>query len=166
MLKNLTITFFLLLTIATGIGYAIYSAPELPEHRLFELALKQFSNNAESLEKQFKDKRSIDNNQKQLTINYIDLEKLESLMTLTMLVQNNLVTLQFTDGNTALANQTIVLEPYFARDDSTESEASEQTVRWKCLGGSVLIRFRTRDCRLGYGFVTSEFLNKFESSEN
>ena len=155
MAKNLGAILLLLLLLAGGIGYAIFSAPELPEHRLFNLAIKQFSKNALSLELQYIKQGAISSKAKELNVDYNDLDKVQTSISVKMSVANNQVTLSFGEGNTAFANQTVVLEPYFPRGD-TEKE----NIRWKCIGGSVLIRFRSKDCRLGPGIDTREILQQ------
>jgi hypothetical protein len=155
MAKNLTAVLILVLLLAGGIGYAIFSAPEMPEHRLFNLALKQFSKNAASLEKQFIKQGVISAETKTLSVDYVDLEKVKTSIAVKMSVAHNQVQLYFGEGNTAFANNTVILEPYFPRGD-----VNKKNIRWKCIAGSVLIRFRSKDCRLGQGIDTKEVLAK------
>ena len=153
MAKNLGAILILILLLAAGIGYAIFSAPELPEHQLFKLAMKQFSQNAAPLEQQYIKQGAISSEAKELSINFDDLDKVQASISVKMSVANNQVTLSFGEGNTAFANQTVTLEPYFPRDDT-----DKENIRWKCIGGSVLIRFRSKDCRLGPSIDTRELL--------
>ena len=153
MAKNLGVILIMFSVLAGGIGYVIYSAPELPEHQLFNLAIKHFSQNAASLEQQFIKSGSISAEEKQLTIKYLDLNKAQATLLVKMSVANNQAILAFGEGNTAFAFQTIILEPYFPRGDM-----AKKNIYWKCIGGSVLVRFRSKVCRLGPGIDTSEIL--------
>lgn len=152
MKKNLAVAFLLIFIIAAGIGYAILNAPEWPEHQLFKVALKTFSQNAGKLENQFIHQGKIADEPRELRLNYRDLDNVESIILVNMSVSNNQVTFSFAEGNTAFAHQSIIFEPYFS-----DKNGDTKQVVWKCIGGSVLIRFRTNDCRLGPGIVTREF---------
>ena len=152
MAKNIGITLLLLIIVSTGIGYAIFSAPELPEHKLFKLAIKQFASNAAELEKQFQEQSWMSSEQKPLSLDYSDLDGLETSITVSMQINKHTVTLVFGEGNTEFSNQSIIFEPYFPK----QSPESKQ-IRWKCIGGSVLIRFRTKACRLGPGIDIADF---------
>jgi len=151
--KNFGILVFLVVIIVGGIGYAIQTAPELPEHRLFDLAIKHFAEKSSEVEKQFKTNQLIANFEQQLNIEYSDVNQVQTNILVKMSAADNQITLTFGEGNTAMANQSILLEPFFPRQS-----AANTPVHWKCIGGSVLIRFRSKACRLGKGFVSSEIL--------
>jgi len=155
MSKNFGILLFLVTIIAAGIGYAVYTAPELPEHRLFNLAIKHFANKSSEFEKQFRANQVITNFKQQFDIEYSDLDRVEGTISVKMSAVNNQVILTFGEGNTAMANQTILLEPFFPRQSTAQTP-----VHWKCIGGSVLIRFRSKACRLGKGFVSNEIISQ------
>lgn len=144
MSKNITIAIILIIFIFGGIGYAIYSAPERPEHLLFEQAIKKFSTYAAPLEKQFREKQSLPEFNQTASLSLPTSSKTPTTIPLKITTQNNTITLLFGEGDSTLANQTIILEPFIKKDK----------VRWKCINGSVLIRFRSKECRLGQGVST------------
>lgn len=145
MLKNLLVAAFIILIIASGLGYAIYSAPELPEHQLFNKTLEEFAKNAGKLEQEFKKLGQLTEFAQQLDVPFKTQQKESANILVKTHISNNTLILTYDQGKTALANQTIILEPYLL----------EGRVRWKCINGSVLIRFRSKNCRLGKGIDTS-----------
>ena len=139
MAKNLTITVALILVFAAGIGFAIYQDPERKEHQLFLQAIQQFALQAENIEKQFLSNQLLPPFNNTLQLDYADIQDSSGQIELNATMVNNQVTLRFGDGDSLLANQTIILQPVI----------EQQQVKWKCLNGSVLLRFRIKACRLG-----------------
>lgn len=150
MSKNLVVVFFLVVIIGAGFGYVILSDPELNEQRLFDSAIAQFAKSAEPLEKQYFASQPLAATTQQFQLDFKDQQNKPSTIPLTLSVANSLVTLSFGDGDSLQANQTIMLEPF----------VKDQKIRWKCLDGSVLIRLRSKECRLGQGISTAKILSE------
>ena len=148
MAKNLSIFVFLVLIIAAGIGYSYYSDPELPAQQLVRKTLKEFANKSESIEREFESRGKMSSSSKNLTVKFVDANKSEQNLSVKMRVVANSVTLSFPARAPVLADQTIILEPF---------EQNGQ-IRWKCLGGSVLVRYRNKDCRIGKGISRQDIL--------
>ena len=134
--------------VAAGIGYAIFTDPEYPIIRLVNQAIRGFAQNAGGLENQFRARASLPISTNQLSLDFVDADDQINKLAVDMLISSQFVTLVFPDTDSPLANQTIILEPYIKNEQ----------IRWKCIDGSVLIRFRSKDCRLGYGILISELL--------
>ncbi|TQV85480.1 pilin [Aliikangiella coralliicola] len=150
MAKTFTIAILLVASIIAGLFYAIYSDPERHDHQLFELAIKTFANNAEKLEQEFQSSGTLPAISQTHSLSFTDLTNTQSTISLDMRVTGNAITLQFGDGESLLANQSILLEPFIANSK----------IRWKCIGGSALIRLRTKACRLGEGIQTQEIVSQ------
>ncbi len=151
MLRKYGLGILLIAIMMAGFRYVYYADPELPDRRLFADAINAFSNNAASSENEFVKKQSISQLNKSFSLKYIGSDKVESVIGLRMSTQNNLVILTFGKGESLLAERSIIMEPYF-----TNKEMNLASVRWKCIGGSVLLRLRSKACRLGYGIDTRE----------
>jgi len=148
MAKNLSIFLFLIVLIGGGIGYSFYSDPELAAQKLFNLTLKEFARNSESLESEFEAKGRLTSSTRTLRVDFEHADMADSEVLVNMSIGSNNVTLTFSDQGSILSNQTIILEPY----------KKDSQVRWKCINGTVLIRNRDKNCRLGYGIARSELL--------
>ena len=146
MSNNFATAIILIAVIVGGLYYAIYSDPEYHDHQLFDQAINTFANNAKELEQQFQSSGDLPLLSRKFTLSFIDQSDNQSNITLEMNVIHNAVTLTFGDAESALANQSILLEPF----------VSKNQVRWKCLGGSALIRLRSKECRLGEGINIQE----------
>ena len=151
MLKNIALLLILVAVIGGGISYAFYSDPEQASIRLFDQAMNEFAKNAENLEKQYEKNDSLSESTKKLNLDRITSKEGEINLVVNMTVSRQYVTLTFPDGNWPLANQSIVLEPFIP-----ETSSENKSVRWKCIRGSVLVRLRSKNCRLGYGILSSE----------
>ena len=151
MIKNILLLLILVAVIGGGIGFAYYSDPEQASIQLFDQAMTEFAKNAENLEKQYEENGSLSETTKILYLDTIASQQSEANLVVNMTVARQYVTLIFSDGNWPLANQSIILEPFIP-----ETSSKDKSVRWKCISGSVLIRFRSKNCRLGYGVSSSE----------
>jgi len=148
MAKNISIFSFLIVIIGGGIGYSFYSDPELPAQNLFSLTLKEFARNSEPLENEFATKGRLTSATQTLEIKFDQADTSESLVLVNMSISSNRVILTFSSQASVLPNQTIILEPY----------KKDSQIRWKCINGTVLVRYRDKNCRLGYGISRSELL--------
>jgi len=148
MAKNLSIFVLLVLIIATGIGYSFYSDPELPAQQLVRKTLQEFANKSERIEREFESSGKMPSISKNLTVKFTGFDKPEQNLSVNMKVSANFVTLFFPAQAPLLADQTIILEPF---------EKNGQ-IRWKCLDGTVLVRYRNKDCRIGKGISRHDFL--------
>jgi len=151
MIKNVFLFFILVAVIGGGIGYSFYSDPEQASIQLFDQAMKQFAKRADILEEQYEESGVLSESTEILKLERITVEESESKLVVHMTVASQYVTLVFSDGKWPLANQSIILEPFIP-----EALSEEKSVRWKCISGSVLVRIRSKNCRLGYGIVSSE----------
>lgn len=143
-------------------GYAFFNDPELPAVRLFRQAISEFAKNASELELQFEQNGSLlaaDQKQGFSKILSLDYESVSpensgniSDTSIQMVVSEYSVTLTFSDSEWPLAGQSIILVPFIP-----ESSLNSDQLRWKCISGSVLIRLRLKDCRLGYGIASSDY---------
>ncbi len=147
MAKNIILFILIIIIIASGIGYSFLNDPEQPARQLVKLTLKEFAENSDELEKQFLTNTLLNENVKELTVAFTYLDK-EFLVPIKMTVQKNQVTLLFDDEKSLLAGQTIILEP-FKKDNLTH---------WYCINGNVLVRLRSRNCRIGNGILSSDLL--------
>ncbi|WP_444996893.1 pilin [Aliikangiella sp. IMCC44359] len=139
MLRNIIITLILSFLIIIGIGYAVYNDRDFHEKQLFAQALTQFSLNAQQLEKQFLANSTLPEHNQQLNLN---IPSSNVHLPLAIKSDQKTITLLFGNGNSALANQTVILEPYINK---------ARQVRWKCIQGSLLLRYRSKSCQLGKG---------------
>ncbi len=150
MTKNQMLLLLLTAIIGAGVGYVVYFAPERPSVQLFNQAINEFAKNAEALEVQYKKNASLSTSSKTLSLGVTEARGDKPLV-VNMAISNQRVTLVFAEGDWPLANQSIILEPFIPEISNNDGQ-----VRWKCIAGSVLVRFRSKDCRLGYGILTSE----------
>ncbi len=144
MLKNIVIFVLISCTLGVGIGYAIYSDPELASKQLFDRTIKAFAQNASALNLQYRNDQALTVLERELEVG--DTESTGENLSVQMKVSKKSVQLIFPDGDGALSNQTIILEPFL----------KENVLRWKCHNGSVLMRLRSKNCRLGYGILITE----------
>jgi len=142
-MKNFIVLALLVTVVAAGIYFTVISDPELESKRAFDQAISEFAKNAELLEQHFKKNASLPPSTK--TLYLINVEQTGLTVKMQVLAQH--VILTFSSGEWAVANQTIVLEPVI----------KDQKLRWKCLNGSLLVRWRSKDCRLGNGILISEW---------
>jgi len=124
-----------------GISYAILSDPERPAVGLFKSTLKEFSQHSKHLDVQFKTSQSLTPLNKVLSVTFMAEQHMVK-----MTVSSQSVTLAFDDADGHLGNKSIILEPFI----------TESTVKWRCINGSVLVRIRTKNCRMGYGHSIGE----------
>jgi len=137
-MKKLLVFTFLLAVILAGVGYAVYSDPDFKRQQIFINTLKSFSKQLEPLESQFKLKQVLLPQRKTFTVSFTGPQGPQNFEIM-MRVEAKLVRLSYPkDGD--LDGETIVLEPVI----------KQQRVLWKCLNGSLLTRYRIKDCRLGY----------------
>ncbi|MDQ7048640.1 MAG: pilin [Enterobacterales bacterium] len=128
----------MLTIILAGIGYAVYSDPDFKRQQIFIYTLKSFAKQLKPLESQYKLKQVMLPQRTSFTVSYTDAEGQQKI-DMMMQVEAKLVRLSYPkEGD--LDGETIVLEPVI----------KQQKVLWKCLNGSLLTRYRIKDCRLGY----------------
>lgn len=151
MIKNVILFLVLVAVIGGGIGYSFYSDPEQASIQLFDQAMNQFAKQAENLEIQYEKNGALSESTKILKLDTITSQESDANLVVHMTVASQYVTLVFSDGNWPLANQSIILEPFIP-----ESSFLDKSVRWKCISGSVLVRLRNKNCRLGYGVSSSK----------
>ncbi len=151
MIKNIALLLILVAVIGGGIAYTFYSDPEQTSIRLFDQAMNEFAKHAKNLEDQYEKNGYLPESTIKLKLDTMTLQTSEINLIIQMTVAQQYVTLTFSDGNWPLANQSIILEPFIP-----ETLSQDKSVRWKCISGSVLVRYRSKNCRLGYGVVSSE----------
>lgn len=139
MQKNSLLGVLLIIIVAAGLFYAVNQDPERREHQLFVTTLKQVAAYSKPYESQFFTSQSIKADSAQISLPYQTSTGETQQIILSLQTANNQVTLRYGPGDSALANQTIILEPLVKNNQ----------VYWKCLNGSVLLRFRSKACRLG-----------------
>ena len=148
-MKNLVIFIFIAILVAIGIMYSVFSDPELESKRIFEQAISEFAKNAGGLETQYKKDAALPVSSKILRLDGVDNQNDASGAdpSIKMQVFAQYVVLTFSEGEWDVANQTVVLEPFL----------KAKQLRWKCINGSLLVRLRSKDCRLGNGILISEW---------
>lgn len=124
--------------IVGGISYSYYSSPEQPSVQIVDKALDEFMRLAIPLEQTFIETQSITKIDKSLSVK-LSSDPINYLVTMT--VVSNKVLLTFPDDATLIAGKTVLMEP----------QIKDNKVLWKCINGSLLVRLRPRDCRLGNG---------------
>jgi len=150
-MKKLLAFLLLLGVILAGVGYAVFTDPDFKRQQMFIHTLKAFANEVKPLESQFKSQQVLLPNSSTFNVDYTDSDGQQSLQ-IVMQVEPNLVRLSYPiEGD--LDGETIVLEPLL----------KQQKVLWKCLNGSLLTRYRTKDCRLGYAIDFNQLDNKLLS---
>ncbi len=164
---------FLVVMSCVGVGYAILTDPELLPRQVFSESIKAFAANAKTLELQFKKDGKFKPTKKELKIklsanpigfltntfsirdnphrNTSESAQLEKDLAIQMRVGESMVTLVFPEVIPSISNQTVILAPYF------ENEDIQNIVRWRCIDGSFLVRFRSKPCRIGKGILISDF---------
>ncbi len=143
MLKKALLGISLIAFLIAGIMYALNQAPEKKEQILVQKMLERFFLSSASWETEY---------QKKAKLSSIDLQFfLESDPKPQSVKMNNSSTsivVRFGRADNQLSEQTIIMEPVI----------ENQEVRWKCIRGSVLLRFRPRPCQLGKA-ITNASLN-------
>jgi len=147
-MKNIVTVVFLVVLVVVGIGYAVFSDPDFASKQIFDKVMTEFAKNAKPLESQYRKNSSLLVFSKVFDLSdMFDKDKGEqSDYTVNMQVLAQQVILTFSDGDWAFANQAVILEPFI----------KDEQVRWKCIAGSLLVRLRSKDCRLGKGVIISE----------
>jgi len=148
MKKNLILAIGILSLVVAAIGWAIYADPERHDKLLFKQALRQFASQSQVWEAQFTSESKLPQVNQTLTLNYLDRANVDATMSVKISTRGNRVVMQFGDGDTLLAQQTVALVP---------KQVKGQVV-WQCLEGSLLIRVRSKNCRLGKGFTRNQLL--------
>ncbi len=138
MMKKLLVFILLLGVIIAGIGYLVVQDQDFQKQKAFIETLKLFAKQAKPLEKQFRSKKGLKPSKKTLKLQLQTADGPIKVL-IQMQVRAKSVLLTYA-GESDLAGQTVILEPVI----------SQQKVGWKCLNGSLLTRYRTKDCRLGY----------------
>lgn len=161
MAKNIILLLTLIAIVGGGIGYAFYSDPDQASIQLFDQTMIEFAKNAQNLESQYEKNGFLIESEKILHPDFTGLQESNDRLMVNMIVAKQQVSLVFSDGEWPLANQSIILEPFLPENISQEDSAptvssGNKQVRWKCLSGSVLVRFRSKNCRLGYGVLSAE----------
>ena len=134
--------------IGAGIGYSIISSPDLPAQLLFKKVLNEFANHSADLEQDFLNNGVLKPQNKKLSLAFELGSGSMGTFEISMVVSQYPVNLNISSTASELASQSIILEP---TTDNSE-------VRWKCINGSVLVRVRTKNCRLGLGELRSDML--------
>lgn len=135
-----------------GISYAVISDPDFDAQRLYEATLKEFANQSAQQERQFQLSQNMKPAMKQFSVSFSESNNdsnnsdHQGAYLLKMTVNNKNITLLYEGEKGLLVGQTIILEPVI----------KDNSVRWKCINGSVLARVRTKNCRLGYGHSNAE----------
>lgn len=140
-MKNLIIVVLLLGIISVGISYSIYNSPDLPLQNMYKMALTEFAKQAEPFEQEFTRSSQFKTQDKLVEFDTNSPDGANTHVAMTLTTTSAAITLSFMTGEFALAGETIILEP----------ELKEGVIHWKCINGSVLVRIRTKNCRLGYG---------------
>jgi hypothetical protein len=138
--------------IVAGVSYAWFSDPEFSAHAIYKATLKEFAQQSGEQDKQFSSSQAMKAVSKKFKVLYDanenplqnNLDSRDYLVTMT--VSEKSISLVYETSDELLANQSIILEPV----------VEGTTVQWKCINGSVLVRVRTKNCRLGYGHTREE----------
>jgi|GEM_PF-3592301 len=147
MIKRITATLLLLTILAAGIGYSIYQDPERRERDLFDGLIAALAQQSAPLEHAFQQSQLLPPREFDLRLDYTDSQNLAAAIAARVVINDNRLTVTFADGDTQLANQTAIFEPFI----------KSERVMWKCLSGSILMRYRPRPCRLGEGISLHQF---------
>lgn len=150
MFKNVSQILVIVAITAAGFGYALMSDPERESHDLFQRAIVGFSLVASDLDQQYLTTKSFKNGSRSYQVDYKDENGQVATQTISMMIDAQIIKLTFDNAPSSLSEQSILLEP-LVKDD---------TVYWRCINGSVLVRYRTKDCRLGYGFTIAQMKAK------
>jgi hypothetical protein len=154
MVKNVILLISIIGIIAFGIGYAFLNDPEQPARQLVKLTLQEFFNYAGELEEEYSAHSLLKENTKELLI-VLTLSEKVTQESVKLTVENNQVTLLFNNENSILVGQTIILEPFNKNNQ----------INWYCINGSVLVRLRNKDCRIGNGILTSDYIKSDASTD-
>lgn len=146
MTKNTLLFFIIVLILASGLSYVVYQDPEKAEQQLFIATLKQAQIHTKHLESEFFTSQTLTSEPAKFNVMHPISNGETGQISITLSTANNQITLRFDEGNTALAGQTIILEPVIKNNQ----------VLWKCLHGSVLLRFRSKACRLGEAILLDQ----------
>ncbi|MCW8875787.1 MAG: pilin [Kangiellaceae bacterium] len=150
MFKNFLVVLTILIVVAGGIGYSYFSDEQWHERRLFTQSLESFGHHQQTLTASFIKDGQIPAYSKTLALNYTAANNAQLAIDLQISTANNQVILRFGQGESQLAEQTILLEPVVKQLDDTS-----QQVLWKCLNGTVLLKYRPKACRLGEAILIS-----------
>ena len=144
MFKQLLVVLAIAVVVAAGISFSYFSDEQWYERQLFEQSLRAFGQEQRALNAAFAKDSQLPAYSKTLSLNYVDSNNAPLVIDIQITSSNNQVILSFGQGETQLAEQTIILEPILKTLDD-----GNQQVYWKCLNGSVLLKYRTKACRLG-----------------
>jgi len=124
--------------ILAGLGWAITNSPDRNEMLLVEKATEKFFEKADLLNSslikssplpEFKETHSLT----------LEGQTDSQPQIIEIRVDGEVVILTFLESDNELSGQTMIFEPV----------VNEQQVLWKCLNGSVLLRYRSKHCQLG-----------------
>lgn len=144
MFKKLLAVCAIVLIVAGGIGFSFFSDEQWHQRQLFNQSLEAFGQHQQAINSSFTQDGQLPNFSQALVLNYSGVNNTQLSIDLQISTFNNQVTLLFGQGETPLAEQTIFLEPVLKTLNT-----GEQQVYWKCLNGSVLLKYRPKACRLG-----------------
>lgn len=134
--KNIMTVLGVLSVLVGGIYYAFLQDKNRENRLLVESALQSFALKADSIERSFINEKQLKPSSSQENLPAVESQQIYRLSTI---VDVDRVTLKFLDGDEELANKTLVLIPYI----------EDELVSWQCLEGSIILRLRPKDCRLG-----------------
>jgi hypothetical protein len=140
-MKSFILLLLLLGVIGGGVGYSLLNSPDFTSQLMFKQILKSFANKAIEFESQFRKQQSMEPQQKELLVEFQTPFGDRLSEKLQLVVSKNIITIKIPNSSSALAGQSIVLEPVI----------NENVLRWKCINGDVVIRVRSKNCRLGNG---------------
>ena len=147
MLRNISIAIFSLILIGSGIGYAIFQDPDRLLQNLVKESIHQVATKAKQLEPNYLKSGSLKKGSFSLSLDYKDSQGQSATLPVQVNISGQMISLRYGDGDIPVANQTLILKPV----------AKNQSVIWQCLDGSLLIRLRPKDCRLGYGIRLADY---------
>ncbi|MBV1908818.1 MAG: pilin [Kangiellaceae bacterium] len=147
-MKNLLVFTVLAVAIGSGIYYAVNQSPDVLAQSFFRTILKEVSPELLKYEKDLASAGTMKSETKQLSFNFIHPDGNQERVTLSLSVKESQLLLAIGDTASLLSGETIILEP----------SREEGTTVWKCINGSVLVRIRPKNCRLGLGELRTEML--------
>lgn len=136
--------------IAVGIGWAITHSSDRNEILLVEKAIDSFFVKSKQLEPSLIKSEPLSKLKETLNLSFENQTTIPS-QTIEIEAIGEIVVLRFLESDSDLSGKSINFEPVIV----------EQKVLWKCLNGSVLLRYRPKRCQLGEAVNAENFKAMF-----
>jgi len=138
-MKAALIALMLAVIISGGLYFSYMQDQDRHAQQMFKQVMAAVANLSPQLEQSYTANQQFSPQDKPVSLSVVNHDGVQTKLSFVIQVEPEYVLISIAPGETLLADSTVLLEPVL----------SEGQVRWKCLGGDLLLRYRSKACKVG-----------------